>query len=233
MAKISITYPESWLNPTISVVNKTTGLVDFSWTMTEVWTTKSYWYEFSDVAKTDYVFTISVQWYNDVVDSLIYDTITNDIWTAQISDYSWKVWSFANKFEHYWGVSHVIDRSSLDEESIKRIDEIKELLKDNKVNIDYDKIKEHILLVNSHKYNDSDIIKEIQWLRRIVTDGIINKKPIVTTINNPSWIWDDILVELVPEIIDIKENVQSLWRKIWNIENKVDDTSVINNIISE
>ena len=56
----------------------------------------------------------------------------SDIWTAQIWDYSWTPWSFANKFEQYGGVSHVIDRSQLDEESRKSIQDIQEEFKKTK-----------------------------------------------------------------------------------------------------
>lgn len=41
--------------------------------MQEVWTTKSYWYEFAEVENVDYVFTISAEWYDDVVDTLFYE----------------------------------------------------------------------------------------------------------------------------------------------------------------
>lgn len=74
MSKISITYPESWLNPTISVVNTTTNIEDFSGVMSEVWTTKVYIYEFTEVVNTDYVYVIKTAGYNDISDSIFYET---------------------------------------------------------------------------------------------------------------------------------------------------------------
>ena len=59
MSKISISYPESGLTPSISVINTTTEVVDFSGTMTEVGTSKVYIYDFTEGANTDYVYTIS------------------------------------------------------------------------------------------------------------------------------------------------------------------------------
>lgn len=70
---ITVAYPQSWLSWTISVINMTTEVEDFSGAMVEVGTTKLYKYEFTEVAWESYVFTITMPWYDDYVDSVIYE----------------------------------------------------------------------------------------------------------------------------------------------------------------
>lgn len=88
MSKISITYPESWLNPSISIINRTTEVEAFNWIMTEVWTTKVYIYEFTEIANTDYVYVITTTWYDSVSDSLFYSSTTAPT-VSQIANAVW------------------------------------------------------------------------------------------------------------------------------------------------
>lgn len=53
----------------------------------------------------------------------------DDIWNAPINTYSSVPWSFWYKFSQYGGVSHVIDRSSFDEESKRELEEIRNVFK--------------------------------------------------------------------------------------------------------
>ena len=80
MSLITVAYPESWLSWTISVVNMTTEVEDFSGAMVEVGTTKLYKYEFTEVAWESYVFTVSFPWYDDYVDSIIYEVSGSGGW---------------------------------------------------------------------------------------------------------------------------------------------------------
>lgn len=70
---ITVAYPQSWLSWTISVINMTTEVEDFSGAMVEVGTTKLYKYEFTEVSWESYVYTVTMPWYDDYVDSVIYE----------------------------------------------------------------------------------------------------------------------------------------------------------------
>ncbi len=67
MAKISLIYPDSWLTISISIRNRDSWAEEFSWTMTEVGTTKVYKYDFTEVANTDYVYVSSCTWYDSMI----------------------------------------------------------------------------------------------------------------------------------------------------------------------
>jgi len=98
--------------------------------MTEVWTSKVYTYDFVEVVNTDYVYVATVTGYSTMSGIIYRDEYIEKIWEAQIWDYSDVIGSFANKFSNYGWVSHVIDRSSLDEESKKEIKAITDKLEE-------------------------------------------------------------------------------------------------------
>ena len=83
MSKISIAYPESGLSPVISIINVTTEVQDFSGVMTEIATTKVYVYEFTEVASTDYVYTITTNGYDVFSDSLFYSSSSGGLTTEE------------------------------------------------------------------------------------------------------------------------------------------------------
>lgn len=64
MAKISLSYPDTWLTISISVKNRDTWVEDFTGTMTEVGTTREYKYDFTEVVDTDYVYVATVTGYS-------------------------------------------------------------------------------------------------------------------------------------------------------------------------
>lgn len=66
MAKISLSYPDTWLTISISVKNRDTWTEDFSGTMTEVGTSKVYTYDFIEVVDTDYVYVATATGYSDM-----------------------------------------------------------------------------------------------------------------------------------------------------------------------
>jgi len=66
MAKISLSYPDSWLTISISVKNRDSWVEVSTWEMIEVWTTKVYTYDFTEVVNTDYVYTATTTWYNSM-----------------------------------------------------------------------------------------------------------------------------------------------------------------------
>ena len=66
MWKISLSYPDTWLTISISVKNRDTWVEDFTGTMTEVWTTREYKYDFTEVVDTDYVYVTTVGGYSDM-----------------------------------------------------------------------------------------------------------------------------------------------------------------------
>lgn len=70
MAKITLTYPETWLTINISIKDRETWIEEFSWTMTEI-TNKIYIYDFVEENK-DYIYTASCTWYDDMSDAIYY-----------------------------------------------------------------------------------------------------------------------------------------------------------------
>ena len=64
MAKISLSYPDTWLTINISVRNRDTGIEDFSWVMDEV--DGTYKYDFVEEPNTDYVYTAICATYSDL-----------------------------------------------------------------------------------------------------------------------------------------------------------------------
>lgn len=189
MAKITISYPTSWLVVSISVKDRLTWVEVFSWLMTE--SSGAYNYDFTEVANTDYTYIASTTWYDNVTWVLFQDTSTwgwatvADIWQAQIGDYSDTVGSFANKFSTYGGVSHIIDRSSLDDTSKAQLTWFK------------DKMEEFSNTLKEFKSNEKDFNN--------IVDAIKNQ-PNKTTIVNNGWkyeetIWE-LLVESIPQLID-------------------------------
>lgn len=73
MAKISLSYPDTWLSISISIKNRDTWVEAFSGTMTEVGTTRVYTYDFTEVSNTDYVYVASVSWYSDISGTIYRD----------------------------------------------------------------------------------------------------------------------------------------------------------------
>ena len=66
MSKISLTYPEAWMTISISIKNRSTGVTDFSGTMSEV-VPRIYTYDFTEVAWVDYSYIASTTWYDDLL----------------------------------------------------------------------------------------------------------------------------------------------------------------------
>lgn len=191
MAKITITYPTSWLTVSISVKNRLTWVEEFTWLMTE--SAGWYNYDFVEVSWVDYTYTATTSWYTDVPWVLFQDISTwgwwgvsvQDIWTAQIGDYDSIPWSFANKFATYWGVSHVIDRSSLDDTSKLELKWFK------------DKMEEFAKTLKEFKSNEKDFNN--------IVDAIKNQSN-KTTIVNKGWAYEEtiweLLAESIPQLID-------------------------------
>ena len=71
MAKISLSYPDTWLTISISVKNRLTGVEDFSGTMIE--TAKVYKYDFTEVADTDYIYVATCTGYSDITGVVYYE----------------------------------------------------------------------------------------------------------------------------------------------------------------
>jgi hypothetical protein len=94
-----------------------------------------YRYYFSEMQDKDYEYYFNPNDTRAIISSGFipkYSRTIENVWNAQISDYSGSAWSFATKFEQYGWVSHVIDRSSLDAESARKLDEMKKSLDSTK-----------------------------------------------------------------------------------------------------
>lgn len=98
----------------------------------------------------------------------------SDIWNSPIDTYSSIPWSFWYKFAQYGWVSHVIDRSSFDEESKRELEEIRKVFKKTA-----EEIKSTIANIKPPqvisewkttviKYND----KQQEFIQEFITDTI-------------------------------------------------------------
>lgn len=118
-----------------------------------------------------------------------------DIWNALIEDNSSVLGSFWRKFSEYGGVSHIVDRSSLDKDSKDKLDKL-----DNK-------IKEFGETLKNFKWETIDFEKIVDRLKAVIpnaTTNIINSKTPADDIAN------EILIEWIPAIIDAVEKANEL-----------------------
>jgi hypothetical protein len=208
--KITLSYPTSWLTVNVEIRNRTTNAVLETGVAIENGTTATYDYDFEWADNADYIYIASVSGLNDIRGAVFYEAPSGwggggwasvtDIWTAQITDYSSTVGSFAEKFANYGGVSHVIDRSTFDEESRKRLDALVKALENKKEVVtkafDEKKLDDIIASINAIKNipapkKDLDI-SVLRWL--------INSIPKPEVVDNS--FTEDILVEWIPSIMD-------------------------------
>ena len=239
MAIITISYPESWLSWTVSVVNLSTAVQDFSWSLTEVWTTKLYKYEFTEVSWQSYAYTITVAWYNDYVDSIIYETSSSWWWLTPEQDaeltqiynrvdenisaiavwwnpYVWDMKKWMNavikKIEEKWN-EIIKEIEYIEEDIIEAIPEQKEPI----VNVTTEKV-DMSSMMNCIKAVEFSISEEIKWIK-LPENEKVDLTPIIKEVKN-IWKISDIKFPeqkevLFDEIIDsIKESNKEIHDKI-------------------
>lgn len=107
-------------------------------------------------------------------------------WNDLIQDYSSIVGSFGHKFSQYWGVSHVVERNSFDEEGKKKFKEIEEQL--NWIKLLIDKI-------------NSTPIKDIETLIKQLASTSNWKTTVVKTVDANSEFTAWMVAELLPELL--------------------------------
>lgn len=158
-----------------------------------------YIYEYSWYNSTkDYLYDC-----NPVATAYIESWVTSQsIWNDDIVWNSSIIWSFWDKFSQYGGVSHVIDRSTFDEESKKRLDALVDAMKDKKEVVvkpfNEGKIDAIISSINdiknlpatAHKQNTD--IAVLKWL--------IDSIPKPEVVDNS--LTEEMLVEWIPEMMD-------------------------------
>lgn len=239
MNTISLTYPESWLTVNVSVYVKWSATLDNSGVATETWTTKTYIYEFTWATNTDYVYVATVAWYQDIGWTVFSNNwIVNDVWEAQISDYSSNIGTFWHKFAQYGGVSHVVHEKGWATLTIEE----KELIKKNKETMDkvlskLDKwiTKEEISSLLSQikpidKPQDNSLIVKLftelkDWIKTLVNNSEAHKKLMEKKDKEEvkedraddaeiiTWVIDDNHKELVNKfdtIIDMMEGYEGI-----------------------
>lgn len=184
---------DSTLSPSISIYDNSDNSIDFSWVMSfnaTLWiyqffpnidSTKTYTcnVDFWVIALTRYTsFGISAS------SSWGWASVA-DIWNAQIGDYSSTAGTFGNKFSTYGGVSHVIDRSQLDDYSKSQLLGFK------------DKMEEFSKTLKEFKSNEKDFSS--------IVDMIKNNPSKTTVIKQGSQyeetIWE-LLAESIPQLME-------------------------------
>ena len=191
MAKISVTYPDSWLTVNISVKDRITWVEAFSWVMDEAWWV--YNYDFVELPLTDYSYTASTTWYDDILGVVFQDTSSTSggwiSWDDLIENNSSVPWSFWYKFSQYGWVSHVIDRSSFDETSKKELEKLR----------------------NSFKKTAEDIQKSIANIKppQIVSEW---KTTVIKYDDKSQKFIEDFITDTIPELADKIDNLIPLLK---------------------
>lgn len=94
MAKISLSYPDTWLTISISVKNRDTWIEEFSGVMTEI--SKLYKYDFVEVAWIDYIYVATCTGYDDMTGVIYSESTTSGGLTTEEHDklmwISWWGW---------------------------------------------------------------------------------------------------------------------------------------------
>jgi len=75
MAKLSLSYPETWLTISISLKDRDTWIEEFSGVMTEV--SKVYKYDFVEVAWIDYIYVATCTGYDDMTGVIYTESTTS------------------------------------------------------------------------------------------------------------------------------------------------------------
>lgn len=190
MAKISVTYPESWLTVNVSVKNRITWVEAFSWVMDNIWWI--YNYDFVELPLTDYSYTTTTPWYDDISGVVFQDVTSSSGWISWddlIEDNSSVTWSFWSKFSQYWWVSHVIERNSFDETSKKELEDLR----------------------NSFKKTAEDIQKSITNIKppQIVSEW---KTTIIKYDDKSHKFIEDFITDTIPELADKIDNLIPLLK---------------------
>lgn len=130
MASITISFPESGLLVDISVRNRATGSLDFSGimenipTLPDIWPTKLYTFEFTEVADTDYIFTATAPGWYEIDGTMYRDTASG--WSG------W--WLTTEEHDHLMSLSQysgwgIVDMTKNNKDLIDKINEFENLIK--------------------------------------------------------------------------------------------------------
>ncbi len=172
MAKLSLSYPETWLTISISLKDRDTWIEEFSGVMTEV--SKVYKYDFVEVAWIDYIYVATCTGYDDMTGVIYAESTTSGGLTTEEHD---KLFSLENSTGGGGFSSQAIQTSISNAKKaiMDRIDEIKPT--------DLSGIENTLNEISSQndiaKWEIIDTIKEIE--NEICSDIIRKSKDIETS----------------------------------------------------
>lgn len=131
MAKITLSYPDTWLTIAISVKNRDTWVDVFSWNATEI-APRVYVYDFTELPNTDYIYTATVAGYSDMSGMIYQDggglTTTEHNHLLQLVNSTWGGWGFSSQ-----AIQTSIHNTKT--ELIKKIEEIPQVSLENIENL--------------------------------------------------------------------------------------------------
>lgn len=228
MAKITLNYDTTWLDITISVLDRETWTEEFTWTMTEIWTTGSYKYDFVEENK-DYIYIASCLNHNDLKGSLIYSASS---WLSPEQEsqlqqvYDRVDMKVSNVWSGGWGyrwldwqqVENILKRFFKDfkeDFEEQREQELQLILQEKELNSKLDRAKteksqEKILIQLESVKNELTTLKETNKLNKLTTkkglDEILNKmKKEKVEIKEVKQVMED-NTELLQSLLDEAEN---------------------------
>lgn len=223
MAKITLTYPNTWLIISIIIKNRLTWITDLTWTMTEI-SPGIYKYDFLEVADIDYIYTATTPWY-DNISWVIYrdkvidnEAIADAIWnnpTRDLTFYAWWWWYDNNealskflkkRLEEIEDKIESTDTSKI-EENIKyienKIDNIEVINEDDKIIKKLDILDKYIkwYIESNKKKEKQEKIEEEQFLNNIFKDikqDLVDEKEILN------------IFKEIKEELDIKDIITNI-----------------------
>lgn len=235
MSLITVAYPESWLSWTISIVNIATEVEDFSGEITEIWTTKVYKYEFTEVVWESYVFIVTVPWYDEYVDSIIYEVSGSG--GGLTIDERERLFSLPTSVGWVWIGNNVLKKiNEAKDEIIAKIEEIPQVSLVNIENI-LNETNSHITLatddiLNTIKESETEICSDIIRSKKEIKEDNVSTRQLVRQKTekldkNISKLVDrQILTDktIEDEADSIEEELEQIYmQEADNIETEIED----------
>lgn len=240
MAKISLSYPDTWLTISISVKNRDTWVEVFSDTMTEVGTTKVYTYDFTEVVNTDYIYVATVSGYSDMSWVIYRDgwwltteqvTQLTRIYTyvdTPVSEIAvgWNPYANWINWLKKW-IQRIVDKVE------EKWEEVKTKIESEVKTIVIPEQKEPIVNITTENIDTANFIKEIKKIKPEVT-VTTEKVDIVPVLDAIKWVWKisdikfpDMPEHKEPDFTPIIDKITEVYDKIDSIP---DNSEKINKI---
>jgi len=221
MAKLSLSYPETWLTISISLKDRDTWIEEFSGVMTEV--SKVYKYDFVEVAWIDYIYVATCTGYDDMT-GVIYTESTTSGWLT--TEEHNKLFSLENSTGGGGFSSQAIQTSISNAKKaiIDRIDEIKPT--------DLSGIETKLNETNSHiDIAKWEIIDTIKQESIEVSSDVIRKSKDLETSNVKTRNLVRQKTEKINKKLDKEEKDEEEWDEVLELLKEIKEEQEDNELL--